>query len=113
MQNNYNDSANKESKVVYHERIKKELLLPDFENGDPSSTFYRKKIVITGVFDKFSRNELAAILKSKGADINSAVSRKTDYLIAGHECGPSKWEKAQTLGLKIINEQEFIDLLKE
>jgi len=94
----------------YHERINRDLLIPDFESADINNPFYKKKVVITGVFDNFSRQELALCLKNLGADINTSLSSKTDYLIAGHECGPSKYKKAIQLNIPIILETELIEM---
>ncbi len=63
--------------------------------------------VVSGVFNLFSRDELKALIKSNGGKILSSVSGNLDYLIAGENMGPSKLEKAEKLGIKIISEVEF------
>lgn len=66
------------------------------ENKD--NYFYDKKVVISGVFDRFPvRQELALLLKKYGADINTSISRKTDIFIVGNDFGPSKMSKVISL----------------
>lgn len=68
--------------------------------------------VITGSFENFQPREKAAeLIRSKGGKITSAISSKTSYLLAGEKAG-SKLEKAQKLGVRILSEQEFLELLK-
>ncbi len=67
--------------------------------------------VITGTLDNFSRNEASDIIEKFGGKASSTVSSKTSYLLAG-ENGGSKLTKAQTLGVKIIDEQEFMKMIK-
>jgi len=69
--------------------------------------------VVSGVFSKFSRDELKATIEQNGGKVLSGVSAKTSYLVAGEESGPSKLNKAQKLGVKVISEHEFINLLNE
>lgn len=72
--------------------------------------FTGKTIVLTGSLEQFSRPELTKLLLSYGADVTSSVSKKTDLIIAGIDAG-SKLTKAQSLGIKIINETELIKFL--
>ena len=90
--------------------------LSQIENKD--HIFYDTKIVITGVFDRYpDRNELAALLKSFGADIQTSISRKTNYVICGNEAGPSKLKKIREINengsgrIEIIGEKQLIALL--
>lgn len=68
-------------------------------------------VVISGTFDKHSRDELKNIIEQNGGKNVSAVSSKTNYLLAGANIGPSKLEKAEKLGIKIISEDEFLLML--
>ncbi|MCM8809164.1 MAG: NAD-dependent DNA ligase LigA [Candidatus Omnitrophica bacterium] len=68
--------------------------------------------VITGTLENYSRNEIQNYIKKLGGKVTDSVSKKTDYLICGKEPG-SKLQKAQQLGVKIISEQEFEQLVKE
>jgi DNA ligase (NAD+) len=67
--------------------------------------------VLTGVLESMIREEAKEKILNLGGKISESISRKTDYLVAGKEPG-SKMEKAQKLGIKIINEQEFLKMLK-
>jgi len=67
--------------------------------------------VISGVFTSFSREELQEKIKANGGKLISAVSAKVNYLVAGENMGPSKLEKAQKLGIRIITEAEFLELM--
>ena len=67
--------------------------------------------VVSGVFDKFSRTELKEIIEQHGGKNVSALSTKTNYLIAGNEAGPSKLTKAEKLKIKIIGEKEFTKMI--
>ena len=73
--------------------------------------FKGKSFVITGTLEKFSREKAQEILKSYGAKTPSAISKNTDYLIAGKNAG-SKLIKAGTLGVKVISEDEFISMVE-
>jgi DNA ligase (NAD+) len=68
--------------------------------------------VISGVFSEFSREELQDKIKANGGKLVSSVSAKTDYLLAGDNMGPAKLEKATRLGVKIISEAEFLQMLQ-
>jgi len=69
--------------------------------------------VISGVFKNFEREELKLKIEANGGKVASSVSGKTNYLVAGEGLGPSKLEKAQSLGVKIITEEEFLGLLDQ
>jgi DNA ligase (NAD+) len=77
---------------------------------DKNSYFYNKTVVITGTFNTYGRNELTALLESKGASVTTSVSKTTDVLVSGNDAG-SKLEKAIKLGIKIINEDELLKIL--
>ncbi|MBR5113023.1 MAG: NAD-dependent DNA ligase LigA, partial [Clostridia bacterium] len=67
--------------------------------------------VLTGTLPTYSRNEASEIIEKFGGKTSSSVSKKTDYVLAGEEAG-SKLTKAQQLGIKIINEDEFNEMIK-
>lgn len=71
-----------------------------------------KIFVVSGVFYQMSRNELKKAIEDNGGKISSSISKKTTYIVAGDNMGPSKKEKATDLGIPMITEEEFIDLLK-
>lgn len=66
--------------------------------------------VVSGVFTKFTRDELKNLIEQHGGKVASGVTSKTSYLIAGDESGPSKLEKARDLGVPVITEDEFIKI---
>jgi DNA ligase (NAD+) len=68
--------------------------------------------VVSGTFSNFSREELKKIIEENSGKILSGVSSKTDYLICGENTGPQKKKQAEKFGVKMIEEQEFIDKLK-
>ncbi len=70
-----------------------------------------KTFVISGVFEKLSREELKTLIEENGGKILSGISSKLDYLVAGDNMGPSKLEKATKLNVPLINEDELISLL--
>ena len=70
-----------------------------------------KNVVLTGTLSQLTRDQAKALLQGLGCKVSSSVSSKTDYLIAGEKAG-SKLTKAQELGVKVLSEQEFIDLMK-
>ncbi len=71
-----------------------------------------KTFVLTGTLDNYTRDEARTAIESLGGKVTSSVSKNTDFVIAGKEPG-SKFEKAQSLGTRILNEDEFQDLLTE
>ena len=68
--------------------------------------------VVSGVFETISRNELKKLIEDNGGKVASSVSSKTSFLVAGDKMGPSKRTKAETLGVPIISEQEFLQKLE-
>ncbi|MBQ1611381.1 MAG: NAD-dependent DNA ligase LigA [Muribaculaceae bacterium] len=71
-----------------------------------------KKIVISGVFAKHSRDEYKAMIEQHGGKNVSSISSATSFVLAGENMGPAKLEKAQKLGVEIINEDEFLAMLE-
>jgi DNA polymerase-3 subunit epsilon len=101
-----------------HERIKGDLLKPDLSHGDPDSPFYGKKVVFTGALATIKRQVAAEIIKKKGADIDTVISRKTDFVIKGKDPGPVKLKKIYKYNqdgsyIKIIGENEFLKMIKQ
>lgn len=70
-------------------------------------------IVVSGVFAHYGRDEIKEVIKKNGGKVSSAISSKTDYLVAGENMGPAKRTKAEGLGVKIITEGEFDNLIKD
>ena len=65
--------------------------------------------VVSGVFHQMTRNELKKAIEDNGGKVSSSISKKTNFVVAGDNMGPSKLQKAETLGIPIISEQDFID----
>lgn len=68
-------------------------------------------IVVSGVFSKVSRTELKKLIEDNGGKVSSSISSKTSYLVAGENMGPSKRTKAETLGVSIISEDDFLNMI--
>lgn len=79
-----------------HTNLCGDVLQKDLSCADPNNPFYDRKVVITGVFN-IERQELAKILKTMGADIDTGVSSRTNYLLIGEDPGPSKLRKFDQL----------------
>ena len=88
---------------VQLEVVKKETL---------SQKLQGKSFVVSGVFNAFSRDEFKEVIESNGGKNVSSISTKTDYVVAGENMGPAKLKKATDLGIQILSEDEFIQLLK-
>ena len=67
--------------------------------------------VLTGTLDGLTRSDASAIIESMGGKVSSSVSKKTTYVLAGEEAG-SKLEKANALGVKVITQNEFLEMTK-
>ena len=80
-------------------------------NLNATNKFEGKIFVVSGVFEKFSRDDLKKSIEDNGGKNGSSISSKTDFLIAGENMGPSKLEKANKLGIKIITEDDFLEML--
>lgn len=90
--------------------VQLEVSAEDIENQ--TDKLKAKAFVISGVFHKLSRNELKKAIEDNGGKVSSSISKKTDYLVAGDNMGPSKLAKAQELGVSVITEQDFIGMIK-
>jgi len=76
----------------------------------PSGNLAGKTIVVTGTLESFTRQQAEQAIRQAGAKAASSVSKKTDFVLAGKEPG-SKLDKAQKLGVKVINEEQFVEML--
>ena len=68
-------------------------------------------IVISGVFQKHSRDEYKAMIEQNGGKNTGSISAKTSFILAGDNMGPAKLQKAEKLGVRIVNEEEFLEML--
>ena len=73
--------------------------------------FYGKIFVLTGSLEKYTRDEASEIIESFGGKTSGSVSKKTNFVLAGEDAG-SKLRKANELGVKVITEQEFEEMIK-
>ena len=71
-----------------------------------------KSFVVSGVFSNFSREQIKTFIEKNGGKNISSLSSKTDYLLAGEKMGPEKKKKAETLGINIISEDEFLKMIE-
>ena len=71
-----------------------------------------KVFVVSGVFYKMTRNELKKAIEDNGGKVSAGISKKTTYVVAGDKMGPSKKTKAEDLGVAIINEDDFIEMIQ-
>ncbi len=67
-----------------------------------------QSIVVSGVFESLSRNELKKLIEDNGGKVSSSISSKTSFIVAGDNMGPSKKQKAEKLNIKLISEKEFL-----
>jgi len=109
-----------ESVVHYFSQEKNRVLIENLKNHNLcfvakekeknlSSKLEGMAIVVSGVFSVYSRNELKQLIEKHGGKNVSSISKKTTFVLAGENMGPSKKEKAEDLGIPLISEEEFIN----
>ncbi len=106
---------NQENRIII-ERLKSYgIQLEIIEKINPNATdkLSGKTFVVSGVFEKFSRDDLKKAIEDNGGKVGSSISAKTDYVVAGDNMGPAKLEKANKLNVPIISEDDFIKILNE
>ena len=81
------------------------------QDAQRSTKLEGQSIVISGVFAHHSRDEYKAIIEQNGGKNVGSISSKTSFILAGENMGPSKLQKAEKLGIKIINEEEFLEMI--
>jgi DNA ligase (NAD+) len=97
------------------ERLKQfgvQLELVEKFNPNATNKLSGKTFVVSGVFEKFSRDDLKKAIEDNGGKVGSSISAKTDYVVAGENMGPAKLEKANQLTIPIISEKDFISLIQ-
>lgn len=106
--------ANHENKKII-QRLKKAGLqfeLSEEQQQGGSDKLKDLTIVISGVFAKHSRDEYKDMIELNGGKNSGSISKKTSFVLAGDNMGPEKLKKAESLGIKIINEDEFLEMVK-
>ncbi|MBG7611214.1 NAD-dependent DNA ligase LigA [Polaribacter sp. BAL334] len=88
-----------------------QLEVSEKQKENQSNILIGQVFVVSGVFHQMSRDELKKAIEDHGGKVSSSISKKTNFIIAGDNMGPSKLEKAQELGIEIISEKQFIDLI--
>ncbi|MFM8440539.1 MAG: BRCT domain-containing protein, partial [Acidobacteriota bacterium] len=84
----------------------------DAEGGDLKldENFSGKTFVLTGKLEKFTRDDAAKQIENRGGRVSGSVSKKTDFVVAGEDAG-SKLTKAEELGVKVLSEDDFLEML--
>lgn len=109
------DYFSNESNRELVNRLKEHGLIMSVSEDDLANRTDKLKgltIVISGTFTKHSRDEYKAMIEKHGGKNSGSVSGKTNYILAGDNMGPAKLEKAAKLGVKIINEDDFLKMLE-
>jgi DNA ligase (NAD+) len=88
-----------------------QLMLDESKSTVVSNVLEGKTFVVSGVFEKFSRDELKQAIEDNGGKVGSSISAKTNFVIAGDNMGPAKLEKASQLKVPIISEEEFLGMI--
>lgn len=105
---------NEENRAIIERLRLRGVQMEVVEKVNPNATtkFLGKTFVVSGVFEQFSRDDLKKAIEDNGGKVGSSISSKTDYVVAGDNMGPSKLEKATKLGVAIVSEQDFINMLE-
>lgn len=96
------------------ERLKSaglQLYRKEEDRSDYTDKLAGQSVVISGVFTHYSRDEYKDLIEKNGGKNVGSISAKTSFILAGENMGPAKLEKAQKLGVKIMNEDEFLELI--
>ncbi len=72
-----------------------------------------KTFVVSGVFSRFSRDEIKAHIEQHGGKVSGSISGKTDYVVAGEKMGPEKLKKAEKLGIPVISEDDYLKMCEK
>ena len=90
-----------------------QMQLSEEQQTQQSTLLEGKSIVISGVFTHHSRDEYKLIIEQNGGKNVGSISKKTSFILAGDNMGPSKLQKAESLGIQIMSEDEFLELIQE
>ncbi|MDX1783090.1 MAG: NAD-dependent DNA ligase LigA, partial [Aequorivita vladivostokensis] len=103
-----------EENIVIIERLKSygvQLEISAEKLANQTDTLKGNTFVVSGVFTKVSRDELKKLIEDNGGKVSSSISSKTKYVVAGDNMGPSKKTKAESLGVAIISEDDFLQMI--
>lgn len=103
-----------EENIATIERLKShgvQLEISAEKLANQTDTLNGKTFVVSGVFTKVSRDELKKLIEDNGGKVSSSISAKTNYVVAGDNMGPSKKTKAESLGVAIISEDDFLQMI--
>lgn len=89
-----------------------QFAITETESDSTNNKLQDKIIVISGVFEKHSRDEYKTIIENCGGKNSGSISSKTSFILAGDNMGPSKREKAEQLGIPLISETEFLEMIE-
>lgn len=106
------DFFSKDTTKYIVERLKNAGVKTENEQKQIGNSFEGLTFVLTGTLENMTRDEASEMIKARGGKTSSSVSKKTDYVLAGEEAG-SKLTKAQALGVKIINKEEFLAMCEK
>ena len=101
-----------EKNVTMLEELKNLGVNPTQEVNQRSNLFQGKIFVLTGTLSQMTRSEASELIKSHGGKTSSSVSTKTNFVLAGENAG-SKLTKAEDLGVTILTEDDFLEMIKE
>ena len=90
-----------------------QMQLSEEQQTQQSTLLEGKSIVISGVFTHHSRDEYKLIIEQNGGKNVGSISKKTSFILAGDNMGPSKLQKAESLGIQIMSEDDFLELIQE
>jgi len=100
-----------EKNIEFINRLKNSGVNTEYTSSVTGSYFLGKVFVLTGTLSTMKRNEAKALIENQGGKVSGSVSKNTDFVVAGEEAG-SKLQKANELGITVLSENEFIEMLK-
>lgn len=103
-----------ENNLILVERLKQygvQLEISADKLANQSDVLSGKTFVVSGVFTKVTRTELKKLIEDNGGKVSSSISSKTSFIVAGENMGPSKLEKANSLSITIISEDDFLQMI--
>jgi DNA ligase (NAD+) len=89
-----------------------QLAVSEDENASTSSVLQGLTFVVSGVFQHFSRDGIKASIEANGGKVSGSISKKTSYVLAGDNMGPEKRKKAEELGVKVIDESQYQEMIR-